>query len=887
MVFKNVMMSTSQLITFFLVHLLANGVISLISEQPESSWNEVEDPNQIILGGLFPVHAEGRGEDERCGPMMLEKGIQRLEAMLYAIDQINNNPKYWKFKMQAVIFDTCSSESYALEQALQFLTSSCGQAANISSKVTAIVGASNSIVSQSVTNIFRLLKIPQVSYASTSEELDDLYKYPYFFRVVPSDRFQLEVILDIIQHFKWTYVSLIVSEGEYGEKRAQAIQTKIRSSAHYDICFAAVETLPRNATKATYNKVVSKLDRFENVKGVIVFLNEEEISELLDACERYEIPPGRFVWVGSSDWGAKERIVRGHEKMAVGSITISPKRFPIEGFDEYFKSLKPDHNARNPWFKEFWENQFNCVFRKNTGALRKQKSCTGREDLGEFYRQESLVPMVIDSVHLLATAIKTMCEKIPRFCSEPEQMEQKYREEFLRIIKKTSFYSPQGHGMVISFDNARSVPAQYSIYEYANGSEDTLQIQRMEGYGYRITGEWNPTIRLSLLRRPEWDRNGGVDSRCSEECPDGEQRISNSKYEMRCCWTCRPCDSGYYLPDPTMPCQKCPEETEPSSDKKTCIKIEYFGPDFTSAWALVPLVFSIMGIISTSAVLVIFFLNRKTPIIMASGLELCYFIVIGIILCYCYSFVALLEPTEASCGALQIGMGLGPSICYSAIFTKTNRLSRIFEASLEMMRKPSYISPKSQIMICICLVLIHVTFTVLWLIIMPPDAPKPSIEGEEKWVTCELDGISLLVGLGYNMFLLILCTIYAYKTRNIPDNFNETKWISFAMYASCIMWLVFIPIYCGAVTDYKVRSTILSVSVSASGTIILACMIFPKIYIAIFHPEGSSDNEQIVRYLRGFSKTQDELQQPSPIFNKPGSSSPFPLRRNPVMQVTQ
>ncbi|GBM00774.1 Metabotropic glutamate receptor 8 [Araneus ventricosus] len=432
-------MSTSQLITYFLMQLLANGVISLISEQQKSARIDADGPNQIVLGGLFPVHAEGPGEDKRCGPMMLEKGIQRLEAMLYAIDRINNISAYWKFKMGVVILDTCSSESYALEQSLQFLHYSCGPKADISRKVTAVVGAANSVVSQSVANVFRLFQIPQVSYASTSEELDDLHKYPYFFRVVPSDKFQVEVILDILEKFQWTYVSMVVSKGEYGENAAQAIQKKIRTSAHYDICFAAVETLPRNASQKNYDEVVNRLNSFENVKVVIVFLNEDKISELLDTCERLELPPGRFVWIGSDGWGTKERIVRGHEKMAAGSVTILPKRYPLEGFDEYFKSLNPHHNLRNPWFKEFWENQFNCVFSKETAARSKREFCTGSEDLSKFYRQEGLVPMVIDSVHLLATAIKKMCEKTPRFCKEPEKMEQKYREEFLRIIRNTSF----------------------------------------------------------------------------------------------------------------------------------------------------------------------------------------------------------------------------------------------------------------------------------------------------------------------------------------------------------------------------------------------------------------------------------------------------------------
>ncbi|KAF8782187.1 metabotropic glutamate receptor 3-like isoform X2 [Argiope bruennichi] len=889
---KDGIMSISQFITYFLVQLLMNEVLSFVPEHQKSARIEVNDENQIVLGGLFPVHAEGTSEDNRCGSMLTEKGIQRLEAMLYAIDQINNNSSFWKIKMGAVILDTCSSESYALEQSLQFLHYSCGPKANISRKVTAVVGASNSVVSASVANIFRLFQIPQVSYASTSEELDDLHKYPYFFRVVPSDRFQVQAILDILLEFKWTYVSMVVSKGDYGENAAQSLQALIRTSANDEICFAVEEILPRNATQENYDSVVRRLNRFEKAKVVIVFLNEDKISELFEACERCEIPPGRFLWIGSDGWGTKERVVQGHEKMVEGSLTILPKRYPLEGFDEYFKSLDPNRNDRNPWFKEFWENQFNCVFNRDTAARRKRKTCTGEEDLAKSYRQEGLVPMVIDSVHLLATAIKTMCERVPRFCKEPEKMEQKYREKFLEIIKNTTFNSAQGHGVVIKFDNTRSVSVNYSISEFRKlaNFEDI--------FGYKVIGEWNPSKRLKVLRLPDWDMSGGIASRCSAECPDGEERIPNSEPQKRCCWSCRPCKGEEYLPDPKRPCQKCPEGTVPSSNKKTCIEqqIKYVGLDFKSPWALVPLIFSILGLISTSAVLVIFFLNQKTPIIMASGRELCYFILGGIIVCYSYSFVALLEPAEVSCGALRIGMGLGLSICYSAIFTKTNRLSRIFEVSMKMMKRPSYISPESQIVICVCLVLIQVTLTVLWLIITPPKVPKLFVEDERGWITyCEVDGISLLLGLMYNMFLLILCTIYAYKTRNIPENFNETKWISFTMYASCIIWLAFIPIYCSATKDYKVQAIILAMSVSSSGTVILACMFLPKIYIVLFRPErnvryptnssattGTSGSGQPVRYVRGASKTQDQLQQPSPIFSKPGSGSPFLLRTNHI-----
>jgi len=58
----------------------------------------------------------------------------------------------------------------------------------------------------------------------------------------------------------------------------------------------------------------------------------------------------------------------------------------------------------------------------------------------------------------------------------------------------------------------------------------------------------------------------------------------------------------------------------------------------------------------------------------------------------------------------------------------------------------------------------------------------------------------------YNMVLIALCTVYAFKTRNIPENFNEAKYIAFTMYSTCIVWAAFVPIYFGTDgRDFKVR----------------------------------------------------------------------------------
>lgn len=81
-------------------------------------------PGEIILGGLFPIHEKG---DDRtpCGLHVYHRGIQRLEAMMFAIDLINKNPNILANVTLGVhILDTCSRDTYALNQSLQFVRAS-------------------------------------------------------------------------------------------------------------------------------------------------------------------------------------------------------------------------------------------------------------------------------------------------------------------------------------------------------------------------------------------------------------------------------------------------------------------------------------------------------------------------------------------------------------------------------------------------------------------------------------------------------------------------------------------------------------------------------------------------------------------------------------------
>ncbi|MEQ2271266.1 Metabotropic glutamate receptor 4 [Xenotaenia resolanae] len=137
----------------------------------QTHLNSIRIDGDISLGGLFPVHARGH-DGKPCGELKKEKGIHRLEAMLFALDRINNdNNLLPNITLGARILDTCSRDTHALEQSLTFVQAliekdgtdvKClGGGAPIITKperVVGVIGASSSSVSIMVANILRLFK---------------------------------------------------------------------------------------------------------------------------------------------------------------------------------------------------------------------------------------------------------------------------------------------------------------------------------------------------------------------------------------------------------------------------------------------------------------------------------------------------------------------------------------------------------------------------------------------------------------------------------------------------------------------------------------------------------------------------------------------------------
>lgn len=71
--------------------------------------------------------------------------------------------------------------------------------------------------------------------------------------------------------------------------------------------------------------------------------------------------------------------------------------------------------------------------------------------------------------------------------------------------------------------------------------------------------------------------------------------------------------------------------------------------------------------------------------------------------------------------------------------------------------------------------------TVLWMWMEPPGTRAAYPQRDQTILKCRMEDSSFLLSQVFNVLLIAVCTVYAVKTRKIPENFNESKFIGFTM----------------------------------------------------------------------------------------------------------
>ena len=841
----------------------------------------------VLLGGLFVVHMP---EDGKCTEIV-NPSIQRIEAMALAVQKINDDPDLLPgITLGFEIRETCTQTNQALEQSLNFVTGRTLAINRTVLGISGVVGATLSEVSISVARLLRLFKIPQISFASTAVTLSDKDVFDYFLRTVPPDSLQAQSIADIVEYFNWTYVIAINTASVYGQDGIDAFISELGKRNTTQRCIATTSIKVSNdATSSDFDDAVEKINQVwvKNASVVVMFAGLSTATGILEAVQRKQMTDPEFAlrnltWIGVDAWG--DAVPENLYETAQGLLGVLPQTILSEEFDDYFQSLNPSNNSDNPWFGEYWESVFNCSL-QNPPAEGKQECNIENQTISSEsgYRQSAKVTLTIDAVYAFAHAIhnlqRDLCQGGPGLCSDIIDTRSGgvaiQGDLLLQYLYNVSF--PGTSTELIDFDTNGDQRGGYTVIN--------LQKKSDSSFGFEVVGDWDEDLsnRISSLQiygDIQWSHGSNESvpiSICSHPCGNGEypEPIAD---QAQCCWVCRTCPGNNEV-STGLACTTCALGYTPNENNTECIFIEPSYLTWSHGWSIAIIILTIIGIIVTTIVATIFIVYYKHKLIKASSRELSAVLLTGIMLCYILPFFYIEKPSEWNCAIQRFGVGFCFSLCYSALLVKTNRIHRIFNQLKDSIQAPHLISPQSQLFFTALLVAVQVVIATVWLI-----AERPSVVHVYNTMSTELKCgespyIGLSITLGYNFILLFITTYFAFRTRKVPQNFNEAKFISFTVYTLCILWIAFIPIYFATTsllgTIYQTGSLMLVIILNASITL---CFLFaPKIYYLFFkkQKENKSElftmkpiNEKVVPYIT--VDTSSPQRQPSPNRQKQG-----------------
>ncbi|XP_054753127.2 metabotropic glutamate receptor 2-like [Lytechinus pictus] len=782
----------------------------------------------LIIGGLFPVHETGPS-GQRCGQLRETETLHRLEAMAWAINDFNNRSDILPgVELGFEIRDTCSDVSMTQIGALKFLPSEFTRddvcpvqtKQNISegSPIIGVVGTEMSKTTMSAAQLLGLNHIPVVSYYATSDDLSDMTQYPYFLRVVPPDRLQVQAMLEIIRTHGWSYIYLLYSDDNYGTNAYQEI---VRGADDIGVCLAEAFEIGPHLTEEDFDDIVLDMQMRPQAKVVILFIHVEHANSFLAAVRRIGAV-GEYQILGSDGWGMSiGEIEPLNRKGALGSLKTHLFSAHVQEFEDHFLKLTPTDSPENPWFGDYWNSSRNCSLIKH-GA-----SCLSSPG----FSAGSAVSLVIDAVTTLALGLSEMhndlCEGQPGICEAMMPLDTALLFDYMT---NQSFKGQSGY---VIFDSGGDAIGRYVI--------DNIQVKD-GNYELVMVGLWS-AIRGNLLIMNDSDVIWGPDdhrmngtapmSYCSDPCGIGQIYIPRENF---CCWSCLNCSEDEITILNHTVCMECAKSAAPDDKRLTCIPVEAKYILWNNPLAIMLTVLAVGGLCLASMVLYLYVRNRQNLLIKASSRELCSIILVGIYLSYFLVFILITKPTFSSCLIARMMLMLSFTIIYAPILTRVNRIYRIFDRAQRSVRRPGCISPTSQATIAVILIGIQVLVNTIWLIIVPPAAIEVVVAPQQVELICNFPSEEIITSLSYNFILITLCSSYAVLTRKVPNNYNESRFIGLCVYTVLVIWIGFISSYF-AINDSKLKVVVLSLAMICNGTITLCFMFLSKLYAIYFEKE--------------------------------------------------
>ncbi|XP_032092353.1 vomeronasal type-2 receptor 26-like [Thamnophis elegans] len=528
-----------------------------------------------------------------------------------------------------------------------------------------------------------------------------------------------------------------------------------------------------------------------------------------------------------------------------GALSFAIHSKEPTGFQQFMQKRNPNLGKGDGFIRDFWKDAFECSFSTDITDHNAERICTGEEKLETLPNSVFETTMnahsysVYNAVYAVAHALKTVRSAKVK---GGQKMNERIWKLFLRspwqlhhFLQQVSFNNSAGKQ--VSFGHNGELETGLDIFNWVtfpNKSFLKNQIGKIDPMAppdklLTISGKeavwplmFNQTLPLSI---------------CNKKCPLGHSKVK-VEGKLSCCYDCKLCPEGKIADQLDLDdCFPCPEDQYPNKNKDSCLPkhivyLTYQEPLGISL-AMIAVSFSVIS----AVVLVIFMKYQNTPIVKANNRNLTYSLLVALLLSFLCGLLFVGQPDTLKCLLRQTAFGIVFSVALSCILGKTIIVVLAFMATKPGSKMRKWVGKRLAIPIVLSCSLTQFCICVVWLTISAPfpDSDMHSLADEIVFQCNEGSTTMFYAVLGFLGFLTAVSFTAAFLARNLPDSFNEAKFITFSMLVFCSVWVSFVPTYLSTKGKYMVAVENFSILASASG--LLGCIFFPKCYIIILRPD--------------------------------------------------
>ncbi|NP_001092963.1 vomeronasal 2 receptor 24 precursor [Rattus norvegicus] len=807
----------------------------------------------VVIVGFFPAFAAyplNETTDWRMTKftrdIMIEfklRNYQCILAMMFAIEEINSNPyllsnvslgfevnnvPHGQRKTLGKLFGSLSGYDCAMPNY---------RIASEKNTAAVLTGPSWAI-SEYIGTLLDLYKFPQLTFGPFDSLLSEQRRFSSLYQVAPKDTSLTVGIVSLMLHFHWIWVGLFIIDDHKGAQTLSDLRSEMDKNG---VCTAFVEMIVVTRGSFFTKSWKNQVQILESSSNVIIIYGDSDSLLSLIVNIKQKLLTWK-VWVLISQWDVSKFDDYFMVDSLHGALIFSHHREEIPNFTDFMQKSNPSKYPEDTYLHVLWHIFFNCSFVKKDCKI--VHNCLPNASLGflpgnifdmamseESYNVYNAVYAVAHSLHemILNQVQFQPHEKGKKMVFFPWQL-----HPFLRKIQLINQY-----GCSVVLDYKRKSYVEYDILNFWNFPKGLGLNVKVGTFFPNAPKEQKLSISSNMI---QW-ATGSTEvprSVCSESCHPGFRK-TYQEGRVVCCFDCTPCPENEISNETDMDqCVKCPQTHYANIEKTHCLQktvtfLTYDDP-LGKTLCVISLSFSSL----TAAVLGVFLKNRDTPIVKANNLALSYTLLITLMLCFLCPLLFIGRPSTASCILQQNIFGLLFTMALSTVLAKTITVVIAFKITApETVRRWLLISRAPNLIIPLC-TLLQIFLSGIWLTTSPPfiDKDVHSEHGHIIIICNKGSAVAFHCSLGYLGALALGSYFMAFLSRNLPDTFNEAKFLAFSMLVFCSVWITFLPIYHS--TKGKTTVAMEVFSILASGTSLLGIIFAPKCHIILLRSEKNS-----------------------------------------------